>query len=270
MVYDASAKESGSQPSLNDCLHPGPPLQNLLWDVLVRSRFHPILLTGDLKQAFLQIRIKAEDRDSLRFHWKETGNDAIQIYRFTRALFGLSCSPFLLGGVLKLHLDAWEDRYPEIVKQLHEGLYVDDLITGGTTIAEIQTQKEKTIEVFDDATFTIHKWHSNVPELEPKNQSPSEISELTYAKSQLAGIEQPDGKLLGVPWDRKHDTISVTLTPDAEPVTKRSILSKLARIYDPLGLASPTTLTGKLVYRSACDSKMPWDADLQEPLRKKW
>ena len=223
-----------------------------------------------MKQAFLQIRIKAEDRDSLRFHWKETGNDAIQIYRFTRALFGLTCSPFLLGGVLKHHLDAWEDRYPEIVKQLREGLYVDDLITGGTTVAEIQTQKEKTIEVFDDATFTIHKWHSNVPELEPKNQSPSEISELTYARSQLAGIEQPDGKLLGVPWDRKHHTISVTLIPDTEPVTKRNILSKLARIYDPLGLASPTTLTGKLVYRSACDSKMPWDADLPEPLRKKW
>ena len=94
-------------------------------------------------------------------------------------------------------------------------------------------------KVFDDATFTILKWHSNVPELEPKNKSPSEISELTYVKSQLAGIEQPEGKLLGVLWDRKHDIIRVTLTPDAEPVTKRSIFSKLARIYDPLGLASP-------------------------------
>jgi predicted amidophosphoribosyltransferase len=51
------------------------------------------------------------------------------------------------------------------VKQLREGLYVDDLITGGTTIAKIQTQKEKTIEVFDDAIFTIHKWHWIAPEL---------------------------------------------------------------------------------------------------------
>jgi hypothetical protein len=128
----ASAKESGSRPSLNDCPHPGPPLQNLLWDVLVRSRFHPILLTGDLKQAFLQIRIKAEDRDSLRFHWKETGNDAIQIYRFTRALFGLTCSPFLFGGVLLNTiwvLGKIAIGYPEIAKQLREGLYVDDLIT---------------------------------------------------------------------------------------------------------------------------------------------
>ena len=129
-MYDASAKECGSQLSLNDCLHPGPPLQNRLWDVVVRSRFHPILLIGDLKQAFLQIRIKAEDRDSLRFHW----NDAMQIYRFTRAVFGLTCSPFRLGGVLKHHLDTWEGRYPEVVKRLREGLYVDDLITGGATV----------------------------------------------------------------------------------------------------------------------------------------
>ena len=131
VVYDASAKESETQPSLNDCLHPGPPLQNLLWDVLVRSRFHPILLTRDLKQAFLQVRIQAQDRDSLRFRWIEPNSDAIQVYRFTRALFGLTCSPFLLGGVLKHHLDAWEKCYPEIVKQIREGLYVDDLITGG-------------------------------------------------------------------------------------------------------------------------------------------
>ena len=68
VVCDASAKETEAQPSLNDCLHPGPPLQNLLWDVLVRSRFLPVLLTGDLKQAFLRVRIKAQDRDSLGFH----------------------------------------------------------------------------------------------------------------------------------------------------------------------------------------------------------
>ncbi|KAL9976251.1 hypothetical protein ACROYT_G013528 [Oculina patagonica] len=51
IVYDASAREKDNQPSLNDCLHPGPPLQNRLWDILVRWRFYPVLLTGDLKKA---------------------------------------------------------------------------------------------------------------------------------------------------------------------------------------------------------------------------
>ena len=55
-------------PSLNDCLETGPSLQNLLWDVLVRNRLKPVALAGNLKQAFLQIRIRLEDRGALRFH----------------------------------------------------------------------------------------------------------------------------------------------------------------------------------------------------------
>ena len=70
IVYDASARACPDAPSLNDCLNTGPALQKRLWDVLVRMRFHPVVLAGDLKQAFLQVRIKKEDRDALRFHWK--------------------------------------------------------------------------------------------------------------------------------------------------------------------------------------------------------
>ena len=66
IVYDASARESSNQPSLNDCLNPGPPLQNLLWSVSVRSQFYPIPLTGDLE--FLQVRIKEIERETLMFH----------------------------------------------------------------------------------------------------------------------------------------------------------------------------------------------------------
>ena len=38
IVFDASAKGTEKGPSLNDCLESGPPLQNLLWNVLVRNR----------------------------------------------------------------------------------------------------------------------------------------------------------------------------------------------------------------------------------------
>ena len=42
---------------------------------------------------------------------------------------------------------------------------------GGTTVEETQTRKEKVAEIFNDAAFIIHKWHSNAPELEPKRES---------------------------------------------------------------------------------------------------
>ena len=108
IVYDASARENSNQPSLNDSLHPGPSLQNLLWNILIRSRFYSVILTSDLRKAFLQIRIKEEDRDSLRFHWRAPDSDDTRIYRFTRALFGITSSPFLLACVIDEHLKAWE------------------------------------------------------------------------------------------------------------------------------------------------------------------
>lgn len=53
-------------------------------------------------------------------------------------------------------------------------------------------------------------------------------------------------------------------------LTKRGILAKLAKIYDPLGLVSPETLSGKLIYRAVCDTKKAWDAELPRDLAKAW
>ncbi|XP_046862794.1 uncharacterized protein LOC124456378 [Xenia sp. Carnegie-2017] len=110
VVYDASARATPSAPSLNDCLYPGPPLQNKLWSVLVHHRSFPVVLCGDIEKAFLQIRIREQERDALRFHWKSDSQPEPLTYRFTRVVFGLTCSPFLLGGVLEHHLETWKQR----------------------------------------------------------------------------------------------------------------------------------------------------------------
>ena len=69
-------------------------LQNLLWAILVRNQLKPVALAGDLKQAFLQIPIRSEDRDALRFHWiKDKDTLDVEVLRFTCALFGLFQSP---------------------------------------------------------------------------------------------------------------------------------------------------------------------------------
>lgn len=113
---------------------------------------------GDLKKAFLQVRIKESDRDALRFHWKQGEHSEIETLSFTRALFGLAPSPFLLGGVIKYHLDTWEACEPHAVAELHKSLYVDDLISGGVTVEKARELKQQAIEIFEDATFTLHKW----------------------------------------------------------------------------------------------------------------
>ena len=44
----------------------------------------------------------------------------------------------------------------------------------------------------------------------------------------------------------------------------------MARIYDPLVLVSPLTLTGKTLYRDACDLRISWDAPLPSTLQQRW
>ena len=69
IVYDASAKTSG--PSLNDCLHVGPSLNQKIYDILLRFRLHKIAVIADIEKAFLMIQIAEEDQDVLRFLWIE-------------------------------------------------------------------------------------------------------------------------------------------------------------------------------------------------------
>ena len=52
IVYDASSKETKNGTSLNDCLHTGPSLNPLLFDILVRFRENKIAPGGTLKRHF--------------------------------------------------------------------------------------------------------------------------------------------------------------------------------------------------------------------------
>ena len=154
IVFDASAKADDKSPSLNDCLETCPSLQNLIWDILVRNRMQAVMLDGDLKQAFLQIRIKEQDRDVLRFHWtKDRDLQKLEIYRFTRAIWGLNQSPFLPEGTIEKHFDDCKEEFPKEAGEVKKSKYVDDMFLGGDSTEEVQHLKETSVEVFSRASF---------------------------------------------------------------------------------------------------------------------
>ena len=172
----------------------------------------------------------------------------------------------MLGGVTETHLKLWELQKP-IVKDLLESMYVDDLISGEVNVQQVVSLKEGAIEIFKDASFNLHKWHSNVPELETKQ---STDGDLCYAKQQLETGSGGKTTLLGLSWDKIADTIGVNIPDEKAVPTKRGILAKIAKLYDPLGLASPTTLVGKLAYREACEAKLSWDQTLPDNMLSDW
>ena len=83
-MYDCSFKK-GEQPSLNDCLQPGPPLLNDLTGILLRFRLHNYAITTDIEKAFLHVNLDQADRDATQFYWLSNTDDPESefiVYRF--------------------------------------------------------------------------------------------------------------------------------------------------------------------------------------------
>ena len=229
ILYDASAKACQTSTSLNECLETGPLLQNRLWDIIIRSRFRPILLCGDIEKAFLQIRIRESQKDALKFHWVSNLDlNRNEVNRFIRLVFGLTQSPFILEETLKEHFNNYKSVYPELIENKRNDMYVDDLISGGNN---------RTAELFAKGGFNLHKWHSDTSLLE--KSSSNDNDELTYAK-QLFPNNTSNTKILGLGWNKASDTLFVIIpTYQQKAITKRNILSYVASIYYPLGFTSP-------------------------------
>ena len=76
--------------------------------------------------------------------------------------------------------------------------------------------------------------------------------------------------MLGLKWDKEQDTLAVVIPEEETQPTKRGILGKMAKIYDPLGLIAPLTLTAKQIYRELCEAKVQWDTKINGELLHRW
>eukprot|EP00794_Sanderia_malayensis_P002764 gene2764-biopygen2282 len=142
------------------------------------------------------IRIRESDRDVLRFHWpKDRGMENLEVNRFSRILFGLNQSPFILGATLEKHLSDYEDKFPSEISEIKRSLFVDAAILGGSSIEEVKHLKETTEEVFGEAQFKLYKWHTNSSEISQVKEVETE-TENSFTKQHL-GVKNSETKILG-------------------------------------------------------------------------
>lgn len=71
-----------------------------------------------------------------------------------------------------------------------------------------------------------------------------EAQQLKDNAQKSLGIETGNCGLLGLTWNKNEDTVSVT---------KQGVVMKVAKVNDSLGLASPLSRTGKMLYWETYD-----------------
>ena len=161
IVYDASAKTNG--PSLNNCLHVGPSLHQKIFNILLRFRMWPIAIIADIEKAFLMIQVSEADQDALRFLWyKDVFSDKpeIQVYKFSRVVFGVAPSSYLLNATIAQHLATFEDTHFDLVHKIKDSIYVDDIVTGAFDLYKDSKY------IFKKGGFNLRKFLSNNKELQ--------------------------------------------------------------------------------------------------------
>lgn len=264
VVFDASLRTSNRQ-SLNDCLLSGPKLQNDLRDILTNFRAHSVVFVADLVKMYRSILVHPDDRCYQHIFWRFDVDCEVKTYELNTVTYGLSSAPYLALRVLhQLVLDEGS-KFPEASRAIEEDMYIDDLVTGCDSVAEGLELKKQVVEIFALAGFSLSKWASNSEEF---IKTVPDMTEATSPKS--LSKEDQNFKILGLQWNPKDDTFGYKIALQDQSITKRGILSTIAKLYDPLGFLTPTVFLMKTFMQELWKEGLDWDKPVPDHLSTPW
>ena len=173
------------------------------------------------------VAVSEKDRDILQFLWVDdiTKSEPEPInLRFTRVVFGVTSSPFLLNATIRHHLEEFTSTCADLVTKLVKSFYVDDVVTGIRDEDQAYTLYETSKEVLRRSGSNLRKFYTNSTLLQMKidrneacneltpNVASTEETEETYSSSILCQYTQPgEWKVLGIWWDPQTDQLIQSL-----------------------------------------------------------
>ncbi|XP_076760954.1 uncharacterized protein LOC143429305 [Xylocopa sonorina] len=263
VVFDGSAKTSSGL-SLNDTLLIGPTIQDDLFSLILRFRLYKYVLTGDIEKMYRQFLVREEDRRFQKILWRNSSGN-IQPYHLNTVTFGLSAAPYLATRCIHQLADDEAEQYPLAANILKQDLYVDDLITGTQTRNQAIQLRDQVIGLLKQGGINIRQWASNDRTL--LEGLPEAAIRLPLQSEQEATI-----KTLGIYWNSQTDTINYSVSPASigNHISKRSILSDIAKIFDPLGLLGPVVVKAKILLQQLWLLKLHWDESVPSTIHTAW
>lgn len=269
VVFDCAAKCNGI--SLNDNLLPGPNLLNSLQGILLRFRKFPVAFSSDVECMFYQVKVPEKHRDLLRFLWWPNG-DVLQkpkVHRMTVHLFGAASSPSCANyGLKKTGSDNRINASLEAVKTLNEDFYMDDCLKSVESVNEAIKMVKELKNLCKEGGFNLTKWCSNQREV--LSEIPIEDLSKGLRNLDLDSSQLPLERTLGVLWNPEDDQFQFQCILKMMKATRRTMLSVVSSIYDPLGFITPLLMPAKNILQDMCKQKAGWDDQPDENVLVKW
>ncbi|KAI5632381.1 pao retrotransposon peptidase domain-containing protein [Phthorimaea operculella] len=159
-------------------------------------------------------------------------------------------------------------RYPRAAAVLDRDVYVDDICTGADSVEQALILRDELIAIMGSGGYELRKWLSSCPEL--LAGLPGEFHQDPHL------VENPDNPntlgILGVQYRPTHDVFTYKIEPGLleKTWTKRSVLSTIARTFDPNGWIAPVTFMAKCFLQRLWLANLGWDDQLSGELLKDW
>ncbi|XP_043215496.1 uncharacterized protein LOC122378464 [Amphibalanus amphitrite] len=264
VVFDAAASYAGV--SLNSRLLTGPDMLQSSIGILIRFRQDRIGISADIEEMFHQVAVREEDQAALSFLWRDMEKERVpDVYQMDRVIFGARSSPASAAFVLRRTaldspIGSCTDR-----ESVRNSFYADDFVRSESTISAAVERAKAVTAIVGSGGFRLTKWLSNSREVlaqMPASERAASVRDLDE--------KMPTEKVLGIVWNTNMDMIGLQVSPLDVPSTKRGILKQVASIFDPLGIAAPFLLVGKVLVQRLWALRLEWDRPVTGAELEQW
>ena len=266
---------------LNEILAKGVNMLSKIPELLVRFRYHIHTWNTDISKLYNQLHLNQSALPYSLFLFHESLDKKVppSIWVMSRAWYGVSSTGNQAGVALEHLADHYQEEYPAAHSVLTKSRYVDDVLSGGETVKEVEEQIEQTAKCLGKGGFSMKYIARSGLKPPPKASS--------------------DGRTvgcLGLSWDTEKDTLQLAFNEDfflkrvknkppppdvsmKDPtalqdalannlVVRAGILSRVAELYDPCGWWEPIKVQMKLSLQHL--NGLDWNAPVPPENRKEW
>ena len=165
------------------------------------------------------------------------------VYVKTVLTFGDKPAPAMAQIALRKTAEENKKDYPEAAEVLSKNSYMDDICGSVDTVVQAQKLTQDLDKVLESGGFGVKGWTSN------------KVLTKSQEKKFKMFQEDVEEKVLGVIWNYVTDEFSFIVKADllrltdhsvdhGVKMTKRTLLSQVARFYDPIGFAAALVIRG--------------------------